>query len=226
MSETTYQILFKGKTVRGYDAEKAKQNFAKLFKLPAQKVDVLFNGSERVLKKSLTLQQANDFRAKLKQFGIRVSLKQNVVEAPQTAAELSLSAPGVMLIPPVKKTEVHIEVTHLNFSDESGPIVEKAVVEEPELDLSALQLDEVGEQIVEKQSIEVPDIATEGLILDEPGVTVVEKQVVPMPDISMDGLSLDEVGVDIVLKEKKPPADIATDHIQLLEEEEIDEVEE
>ena len=219
MSETTYQILFKGKTVRGYEPEKAKQNFAKLFKLPAQKVDILFDGSERVLKKSLTLQQANDFRAKLKQFGIRVSLKQNAVETPQTAAELSLSAPGVMLVPPVKKPDVHIEVTHLNFSEDSGPIVDKPTIEEPDLDLSALHLDEVGEQIVEKQTVEAPEIETDDLILDEPGVTVVEKQSIPEPDISIDALSLDEVGVDLVVKEKNKPAEIATDHIALLEEE-------
>jgi len=216
MSEATYQILFKGKTVRGYEPEKARQNFAKLFKLPPEKVEVLFNGTERVLKKSLSLQQANDFRAKLKKFGIRVSLKQNAVKAPETADELSLSAPGVVLVAPKKKPDVHIETTHLNMGEDTGPIVEKVVLEEPYIDLSALHLDEVGEIIVEKVEVETPDIDTDDFMLDEPGVVVVEKQIIPEPDIPVDDLLLDEIGVELVEKKKTPPADFSIDHIELV----------
>ena len=221
MSEPTYKILFKGKTVRGYEPEKAKQNFARLFKLPLPKVEVLFNGSERVLKKSLSLEQANDFRAKLKKFGIRVSLKQNEVVAPQTSDELSLSEPGVMIVPPVRKPDVHIEITHINLDDDEGPIVERAAIEEPMIDLSELKLDEVGQQIVKKVEVDAPDIDVGDLILDDPGATMVEKEYVPVPEISLEGLNLDELGVDLVTKKKAKPAEISIEHIQMVEEEDL-----
>lgn len=226
MSETSYQIIFKGKVVRGHDENQVKANFARLFKLSEEKVAILFDGSERIIKKSMSLEQANAFRSKLKQAGIRVSLRQNAELKPEKADELVLSAPGVMLIPPAIKPDIHIETAHIQFREDDRPIVNKSQVNEPDIDFSALQMDEPGVKIVESQKVSEVSIDTDNLTIDEPGTIIVQKKVIPEPDIAVDAMTLEEPGAILVEKKQYTSAEISIDHIQFVEESEQEKPEE
>ncbi len=215
MSEQTFKVVFKGKAVRNVDLAVAKANFAKLFKLPPAKAEIMFDGKERTLKKSMTMEKANHFRAVLKKAGIRVSLIKNAVE--QTAEqEWQLDDPGTRIIRPVTPPERHIEtghikvdvefdkledkpqpdppevdIDHIVIEDSEDPIIEPREVEVPEIDLSQLKVEDVGSIIVKQKKIETPDIPVDDLTMDEPGQQIVKKKEIPEPEIDISNISLD-----------------------------------
>ncbi|MCB1583617.1 MAG: hypothetical protein KDI92_11175 [Xanthomonadales bacterium] len=217
MSEQTFKVVFKGKAARNVELATAKANFAKLFKLPPAKVEVMFDGKERTLKKSMSMDKANHFRAVLKKAGIRVSLVKNVMEEESAQEqEWHLDDPGTRILKPVTAPDRHIETGHLKvdvefdkledkpqadppevdidhiFIDQSeDPIVEPKEVEIPNIDLSKLKMEEVGSIIVKQKKIATPDIPVDDLTLDQPGKQLVEKKVIEEPEIDISSISLD-----------------------------------
>ncbi len=217
MSEQTFKVVFKGKAVRNVELAVAKANFAKLFKLPAAKVEAMFDGKERTLKKSMTMEKANHFRAVLKKAGIRVSLVKNAEEQ-DTSQDQSwhLDDPGTRILKPVTAPDRHIETGHLKvdvefdkledkpqadppevdidhiyIEDSEDPIIKPKEVEIPQFDLSSLKVEDVGSIIVKQKKIETPDIPVDDLTLDEPGQQLVEKKETPEPEIDISNISLD-----------------------------------
>lgn len=216
MSEPTFKITFKGKTSRDIDPAQAKSNFAKLFKLPPAKVEVMFDGKDRTLKKSLTLDKANHLRAVLKKAGIRVSMVKNeVADEPTGADEWELNDPGTRILTPVKAPERHIEtshikvdvdfdklenkpqqdppevdIDHIEINDSEEPIIKTKEVELPEFDFSKLKVEAAGSIIVKSKKIITPDIPTDDLTLDEAGAQIVEKKKIEEPEIDISGISL------------------------------------
>jgi hypothetical protein len=217
MSEQTFKVVFKGKAVRSFDLAQAKANFAKLFKLPPEKVEVMFDGKERTLKKALPMEKANHFRAVLKKAGIRVSLVKNSVEKNlEDPQNWQLDEPGTVILRPVTPPERHIETSHIKvdvdfekledsppqdppevdidhivIDDSEEPIVEPKEVEVPEIDLTKLKVEDVGSIIVHAKKIETPEIPVDDLTMDEPGQKIVEKKVVEEPEIDISNITLD-----------------------------------
>ncbi len=219
MVEQKFHIVFKGKIVRGVDPAVAQNNLAKLFKLPAEKVSLLFDGSERVLKKSLPMDKANQYRSVLKKAGIKVALVQDESAADQAdggeSGELTLSEPGVVLVPQTRPAEVHIETGHLQLGEAGTVLVEGRAVQQLDLDISHLGLDEPGVVIVDKEIKAAPTFDLSQMQMDEPGVILVKAAKPPAPEISIEGLSMEEVGATLVDQKDKPKADIDTSHIKL-----------
>lgn len=217
MSEQTFKVVFKGKAVRNVELAVAKANFAKLFKLPPAKAEIMFDGKERTLKKAMNMEKANQFRAVLKKAGIRVSLVKNAIEKDlENPENWQLDEPGTVILRPVTPPERHIETSHIkvdvNFEkledaaphdppevdidhividDSEDPIIESREVEIPDIDLSKLKVEDVGSIIVKQKKIETPDIPVDDIGLDEPGQKIVEKKEVPEPEIDISNISLD-----------------------------------
>ncbi len=101
MESETYDIVFSGCTVRDADPQAVRANVAKLFKIPPEKVEALFAGGRKVLKKNLNREAAEKYRAVLKQAGLMVSMvsaasQDRAANAPSAVAKSSTqSAPPV-----------------------------------------------------------------------------------------------------------------------------------
>jgi len=216
MSEPTFKITFKGKTARDADLEQVKSNFSKLFKLPAAKVEVMFDGKERTLKKELTLDKANHLRAVLKKAGIRVSMVKNVVDdQPQGMDDWELNDPGTIILRPVKAPERHIETSHIKVDVDFDNLEIKPQQEPPQVDIDHIEIKDSDEPIVITKEVEMPDFDFSQLTMEEAGSIIVKHKKVAMPDIPTDDLSLDEVGQQLVKKNYIPEPEIDISDISL-----------
>lgn len=216
MSEPTFKITFKGKVARDASVEQAKLNFAKLFKLPSAKVDIMFDGKERTLKKELSLDKANHLRAVLKKAGIRVSLVKNVVdEKPQGIKDWELNDPGTVILRPVKAPDRHIETAHLKVDVDFDKLEDKPQPEPREVDIDHIQIKESEDPIVTKEEVEIPNFDFSELTMEEVGAIIVKHKKIETPDIPTDDLSLDEAGEKLVEKKEVPEPEIDISDISL-----------
>ena len=216
MSEATFKINFKGKTSRDVDLAKAKSNFGKLFKLPAEKVEIMFDGKERTLKKSLTLDKANHLRSVLKRAGIKVSLvKVETAPAQNTAEDWELNEPGTVILRPVTPPETHIETSHIKVDVDFDQLEDKPQQDPPEVDIDHIVIDDSEDPIVEAKEVEIPDIDFSKLTVEDPGSIIVKQKKVETPDIPTDLLKLDEPGAQIVEKNQVPEPEIDISNISL-----------
>lgn len=216
MSEATFKITFKGKTTRDVELGRAKSNFSKLFKLPAEKVEIMFDGKERILKKELSMDKASHLRAVLKKAGIRVSMVKNVVEEkPQGVDDWELNDPGTVILRPVKAPERHIETSHIKVDVDFTKLEDKPQLDPPEVDVDHIAIDDSEEPIIETKEVEIPDIDFSKLTVDEPGSIIVHHKKIETPDIPVDDLVLDEAGEKIVEKKHIPEPEIDISDISL-----------
>ena len=213
MDNQTFKVVFKGKTVRGVDADNAQARFAKLFKLSPDKAAVFFDGKTRVLKKALPMEKANHFRSVLKKAGIRVSLVKNEEDSDRARQkEWEISEPGVVILRPVQPPETHVETSHIKLSVDFDQLEDKADVDPPEVDINHIHIDDNAEQpIVEPEEVELPDINTDDLTTAEVGAIMVDAKKVTPPDIPVDGIELNDSDEPIVkkVKHKEPEVDIS-----------------
>ncbi len=216
MTEDTFRVVFKGKVVRGYEADKAIDNFAKLFKIPKQKASLMFDGKERVLKKSLLMDKAAQFRAVLKKAGIRVSLIKNEIEKPSLGSDQwELNDPGTVILQPIRQPEVHIETSHMRISLDDSTLESQPGTQPLDVSIDHIKIDDSEEPIIEEKEVEVPYIDTDNISVDEPGSVIVNAKKVETPDIPIDALSMDEIGITIIKKKQIDPPEIDISSISL-----------
>lgn len=83
--EDRYKIVYKGELRDGVSLDSVTQNFAALFKIPIEKASAILKKDSLVLKKDLSLEQANIFQKKLLLLGmVTEKIRQDV--AANTAA--------------------------------------------------------------------------------------------------------------------------------------------
>ena len=213
MQEQTFKVTFKGKTVRGCDESQAVANFAKLFKLPAAKAEQMFDGKERTIKKSLSMEKAGQLRATLKKAGIKVSLIKNEAQLPALGSDnWEVSEPGTVILRPVAAPETHIETSHIKVSLDDVALAEAEDKEPPEVAINHITIDDSEDPIIEEKEVEVPSFEIDDIEVDEPGTVIVNAKKVEIPDIPVDALSLDEVGAELVKKKHidEPEIDISS----------------
>ncbi len=219
MENQTFKVVFKGKTVRDIDAEKACANFAKLFKLSPEKAKLFFDGKARILKKALPMDKANHFRSVLKKAGIKVSLEKNeVTEDAKSNKEWQVSEPGVVILRPIAPPQTHIETSHIKLSVDLGRLTEKVEIDPPEVDIDHIRIDEnVDDPIVEPREVEVPDINIDDLTTAEVGAILVDAKKIEPPDIPVDDIAFDDSDEPIVKKVKQlePEVDISGISLQV-----------
>lgn len=141
MSDSSFEIVFRGKLVRDASPDQVKQNLAKLFKTDVQRIDKLFTGSRITLKKGLSQAQAQQYRQALKKAGAIVVVvdAQSKTDRDNQRKQVQ-SAKAPLQLAPVGTTVID--------AVEPSP--------EPEFDLSAYHMDEPGEKLVE--SIDIPEL--------------------------------------------------------------------
>jgi len=215
-AENLFDVVFKGKFARELDKNRAVLHFSKVFKLPIEKAERFFDGNPRVLKKEQTLEKANNFRQALKKAGLKVSLVKKVNE--NFKAELTMSAPGVILVSPPAPIVANIPTSQFSLDEVGAQFANPKPIEPVNIDTSSFTIDEEDREIVEKEEVPEPEFDVSGISLDEIGAIFDEPHELPEPHLDISDLSLDEVGATMVEKKPTPPVEIDTSGIKLLEE--------
>ena len=223
-----FDVIFKGKFSNQFDKSQAITNFSKVFKQPAEKAALFFDGKPRALKKSLSMEKANHIRAVLKKAGLRVTLQkiQSQQETPtiQPATpetisdqneEWDVDQPGTVI---VKKTVIpppDIDTSGLDLDEVGVVFAKKQSVPSLEFDLHDLSLDEVGAIFAKKAIIEVPEYDIDDIEVDEVGAVMAKKENVAKPEFDFEGLDVEEANTVFPQPKKPEKPDINTDDLEL-----------
>lgn len=223
MSSVIYAIVFNGQIVESFQLISVKAHMAKMLKVDADKMAVLFSGKQVVLKRTADKQAALKYAHALKKVGadVRVrAIKTDGAAAPapseapakpaaavDAASGLSLAPAGGNLTepkPPPPRAE--IDTSGLEVLPNDGtPLAPSKPPDAIELDLTEYSLSDMdGSPLIEPAppppKIEAPDFE-----LDEPGATLETHKDNPPPvEPDTSGLSLAEVGEDLLTPAEKP----------------------
>jgi hypothetical protein len=206
MSEPTFQIVFRGKILGGFDRDQVRANLSRLFKIDAARVDAMLDAPKTVLKTGLVKDAAGRYQEALRQAGIMVAV---IGEAnPTSATPDPGSAPS-----------------SLSTTREIVPVPQAAGVPGSSLPpgpasatpTSGLTLAEPGVQLLPPQSRPKAEIDTSSLTLAQPGVILVEKRQVVAPQYDISNMTLGNADEPIIPQHKPEPAAIDTSALSLAE---------
>ncbi|MGD8743723.1 MAG: hypothetical protein PVH46_09890 [Granulosicoccaceae bacterium] len=232
MTTEHYHVVFSGKILEYADLNMVKQNVARVFKQPVEKIEPLFSGKPVTLKKNIDAVTAEKYRLAMQRAGALCDIipasatpearspASNAAAATEagTAAEppgMSLADVGVTLVEPQPVPEVDIDTADMDMDEVGVTLVEPQPVPEVDIDTADMDMDEVGVTLVEPQPVPEVDIDTADMDMDEVGVTLVEPQPVPEVDIDTADMDMDEVGVTLVEPQPVPEPDIDTSQLKL-----------
>jgi hypothetical protein len=206
MSEPTFQIVFRGKILGGFDREQVRANLGRLFKIDATRVDALLDAPKTVLKTGLGKDAASRYQEALRQAGIMVAVIGEALPASATPAPASApsSLPTTREIVPVPEP----------------PGATASVVRPepaPSAATSGLTLAEPGVQLLPPQPRHKAEIDTSSLSLAQPGVILVEKRQVVAPQYDISSMTLGNADEPIIPQHKHEPAAIDTSALSLAE---------
>lgn len=226
-----YKIVFSGEIVEGFELAAVKNKAAQVFKMDGQKLEALFQGSARTLKKNLDDSAAKKYQKILTQIGMVVSVE--VEQDQNTATELSevekessesrINHNNKLIAESNKAASWQVETAGslLLTSNEVRDNAEVKPVIVPTYDVAPvaqnlLRSDET-EALAEKPSLS----AYQSMTLHEVGEDILsaeEKPHTATAEIDTQGLSVGSVGEELLMKSEKQTVKqeaINTDDIQL-----------
>lgn len=140
-----YTVVMSGEIGPGCDINKAKAEFAELFKTTIEKSEPYFQGKRRVLRKDLGQKQAEAYEEALSKIGIISDLLPQQVEEviPKTSVELSVvdrepkHAPELSVAEPEPKKVPDLSVVNMT-SDNQGPGIQVEKTDTPQTNSSMI----------------------------------------------------------------------------------------
>lgn len=237
MSDKTYEVVFRGRVLRGHDVADVKKKLASLFKINEATAEKLFSGKRVTVKKGLDEATARKYRDVLRQAGANASIvtvgaasaqpapaattgetrasPPTETPSPQNDDTWKLDPVGTVLVHAEKPADPHIDVSGISMAEVGAVFDTPESVETPHFDFTEFTVDDPGQTIVEPEVVEDAEFDLSGLSAGEPGEVLPQPEPVPAPDIDTDGMAMAEAGAQLVEKQSVPPADIATDHLTL-----------
>ncbi len=206
MSEPTFQIVFRGKILGGFDREQVRANLARLFRIDATRVDALLDAPKTVLKTGLGKDAASRYQEALREAGIMVAVIGEAV--PAATAPQAASPP-----PSIATTREIVPVPEPG----SAPSASSPAREDAAAATTGLTLAEPGVQLLPPQPRHKTEIDTSSLTLAQPGVILIEKREVVAPQYDLSGITLGNADEPIVPQHKPEPAAIDTSALSLAE---------
>jgi hypothetical protein len=162
MSEPTFQIVFRGKILGGFDREQVKANLARLFRSDGERIEALLAAPKTVLKSGLARDAAARYQEALRQAGIMVAvigegpitadIPPQVVEVqpppvPEPPSGLTLAEVGAQLLPPRVRERAEIDTSALSLAAVGAVLADHLPPPKPEFDLAGLDLAPPGDPI-------------------------------------------------------------------------------
>ena len=181
MTDTSYQIVFRGDIAIGQPIDQVKARMGQLFKLPPAQVDKLFNGGAVVLKRGLSEEKALQYKQAFAKTGALVSVVSQADSAGATepSRDLSLAPVGASLSPragQAKQAAVTPATDHLSLRPSSGNLLDAG--ELPELPQATVIAGEWG-------------LAELGAVIES-----ISEEVLPLPIMEAQW-DIAEVGADL-----------------------------
>jgi uncharacterized membrane protein YjgN (DUF898 family) len=81
MPDGTYELVFHGEILEGFDRERVKAEFGRLFNLTAERLDEVFTHPHVVLRKGLDSSQASRYQSALTRLGVKTLKRARAVDA-------------------------------------------------------------------------------------------------------------------------------------------------
>jgi hypothetical protein len=195
MSDTEFDIVFRGDIVIGQRLDEVKQRLQQLFKADATKVDALFSGRPTPLKRNLDHATATKYRDVLLKAGVQVdicasgsvSYNQVAVE-PVRRAVWSLAPVGAYLLTPTERPKLSpiiIDTSRMSLRAAEGNILDAA----------------------EAAQAPVASVAVPDLVLAAVGENLVspdERPALPLMEVEFGDWDLADVGADLISAEERP----------------------
>lgn len=227
MSSVIYAIVFSGQIVEGFQPISVKAHMAKMLKVDAEKMAVLFSGKQVVLKRTADKQEAIKYGTALKKVGADVKIKAIKTEAapaqpaeaqspaaaasaaPDAASSLALAPnEGYLVEPKPAAPAPQVDISGLELAEnDDTPLAPTKPQEAIELNLSEYSIGDMDDTPLVEPAPAVPKLDAPDFGLDDPGAVLetLKDELPPVnPDIS--GLSLAPVGEDLVTAAEKSPA--------------------
>ena len=220
MSPETYDVYFSGLLLKDADQDEVRRKIGAMFKLEGDKLDRLFSGQPRQIKRGIDMDQAIRFRVAFRDAGALVDIVPAGEPAPDPAARPAPKPrPAEPLTPaPQSPAPPAPEPQESGLSLADGPLPAPPEPPAPPIqapdyglsapkefnlsdctppvesvplpDISAMELDKAGVIIDESPNPEPLEIDIEALMLDAPGTTLIETEEIPPPQIDTDQMSM------------------------------------
>jgi hypothetical protein len=179
-----FDIYFSGEIIEGNDPRRVQEGVGQIFKLSGDKLDTLFSGKPRRIKKNLNVEQSGKFREVFRKVGALVhivpagqTLQENSPrKVEETPALWSLMPAGADLNPLPRKGEKEISIAADAGKDlKMAPVSPMPAQAEPppanidtgKLDVSPAQSGSLEEFVEEKPATPLPDISSLDITRDD-----------------------------------------------------------
>jgi len=170
MSEPTFQIVFRGKILGGFDRDQVRQNLAQLFKSDPARIDAILDAPKTVLKTGASKEVAARYQEALRQAGIMVAV---IGDAPALSpAPAAVSTPQAAATPPATAPAPSVTTT-------------QAAIPIAAMRAGGLSLALPGERILPPVVRKTAQIDTSGLSLAQSGTPLVEHRPIPEPQFDL-----------------------------------------
>jgi len=197
-----FEILFKGECQPQQDLDKVKQNMAQLFKISAEKAEVLFNGQSMTLKRDLDKALASKYIQAINRAGaIAYAVESSAESEPPSPAPQSVAPEPAVKVEDSGQVNAEQEVATEPVAEavpevHAEPIAE-VVEEDAPISVLEAELDPPGTTLLKHEVVQTPDIDTAQLSLSQPGETLTKEADVADADIEISHLSLSDSGSDL-----------------------------
>lgn len=242
MDQEKYDLVFSGELVPGYELAQVKNNIQQLFRIDADKADVLFSGREIHLKKGLDAETANKYRVAIKKAGARVSLVQSPANtaapqqpaaAPPAAAKprpsrsldtASFSTSLGAQSAPAREAQAAVQAPDYELAQPGADMLPREYhlpLAEVEVDISALSMAPQDGRLVKEEEIARPqpvEVNIPDVDVAPPGSDVLaphERPRVEAQPIDTSAYSVAQAGERLAAPRKQAPAPPNVDHIKL-----------
>lgn len=167
MSDTEFDIIFRGDIVIGQQLADVKARLQQLFKADAARIEQLFSGRPVPVKRKISAAEAEKYRAVLLKAGARVDVRPSSAQA-SPGSSLTLAPVGVLLLRPSERQTVEavdIDTDAISLRPQEGDLLD-ATEKKPQaewlLDIPDFGLAPVGESLLrtdERQAVAEPVVA-------------------------------------------------------------------
>ena len=179
MTDKLYSIIFRREILPDLDTDLVKANLAKLFKTDQTTIEKMFERGNIVIKRGLSIEQAEKYKEAVKKAGALVHLQEEKPDSSQRNLDEQISRSG----PEAIEAEMIESWTNLvEFQDFVAA----------EFDVSAYSLAQQGGRLIEEEIIESPSYEFTGMALAPTGETLIDTPDFVPAQFKTDGLSLEE----------------------------------
>ena len=232
MAKGSYQVIFSGEIIEHADIDMVKNNVARVFSLPSDRIDKLFSGKRLVLKKDIDQATAERYKTTLQRAGALCEVEDLAAvtteetkpdPVPVTQAEAPADSPGMSVAEPGSQIGEHQEIPEANIDTSAFDMAEvgislaesSQVVADVNIDTSNINMSEVGITLAEPKEVVEADIDVTNIDMAEAGVTLKEPEEFLEAEFDLADLTMDEVGTTLVESKPIPEANIDTSDLSL-----------